>query len=387
MNKKLLSMLTVAAMGLAACSTASTTKSNTAQNGDTVKVGANLELSGKVAAYGTPMLASFELAFDKVNAEGGVLGKKAELVKLDNKSDTKEAASVATTLSESGVVGILGPATTTDALAQAPVATKAKLPVVLPAATGDTVVKDDSGKVLDYIYRVAYSDSFQGKALAQFADETAQFKKVVLLKDTSSDYAKGLSETFVQHYTGEVVATENFQSGDKDFNAILTKVKSQDFDALVIAGYYEEAGLIIKQAREMGVDVPILGGDGFASDTLVELAGAQNVTKVFYTNHFTTLSTDEKVQAFLKAYKEKTGKEADAFAALAYDAAGVMLKAIEVAQAAEPQKVADALAMVKDYEGVTGKFSIDKDHNVVKSTYVLELTNGKESSYTVVDPK
>lgn len=385
--KTVLSFITMTAMVLGGCSTASNAKKNSANETSTIKIGLNLELSGKVAAYGTPMSEAIQLAVAEKNAAGGVLGKQIELVKLDNKSDTKESASVATNLVEQQVVGILGPATTADSLAQVPVATKAKTPVVLPAATGDNVVKDSSGKVLDYIYRVAYSDSFQGKALAQFADEELQAKKVVILKDTSSDYAKGLSEAFASNYKGTTVATENFQAGDKDFNAILTKMKTLDYDVLLVAGYYEEAGLIIKQARQAGIDKAILGGDGFASDTLVELAGVENVNKVFYTNHFTTLSTDEKVQNFLKAYREKYNKEADAFAALAYDAAGVLMNAVEAAHQVDTTKVSEMLAQTKDYEGVTGKFSVDENHNVVKSTYVLELVNGKEARYTVVNPK
>ncbi|MBS4749915.1 ABC transporter substrate-binding protein [Carnobacteriaceae bacterium zg-ZUI78] len=388
MNKKLLGMLTVATLALGACSTASNKATTNTANTETVKLGANFELSGAVAAYGTPMLDAMNLAVEETNASGGVLGKKIEVVKLDNKSDSTESASVATKLAtEEQVVGIVGPATTGDANAQTPVITKAKTPVVLPAATGDNVTVDHSGKVLDYVYRVAYSDSFQGKALAQFANDTLNSKKVVLLKDSSSDYAKGLSESFQSAYTGEVVATESFASKETDFNAVLTKIKDTGLDTLVIAGYYEEAGLIIKQAREMGITATILGGDGFASSKLTELAGKENVNKVYYTNHFTTLSTDEKVQKFLKAYKEKYGKEADAFAALAYDAAGVLLKAIEKAGSTDRAKVTEALGQTKDYEGVTGKFSIDDKHNTVKSTYVIELENGQEKGYTVVEPK
>lgn len=383
---KLFSVAVLATLALAACSSAANT-SQSAANTSTVKVGVNLELSGGVASYGTPMSKAIALAVKEKNAAGGVLSKQVEMVQLDNKSDSKEAASVATSLTEKGVVGILGPATTGDANAQSPVATKAKVPVVLPAATGDKVIQDDSGKVLDYIYRVAYSDSFQGKALAEFANTNLQSKKVVLLRDASSDYAKGLSDTFVSNYAGQVVATESFQTGDSDFNAILTKIKGLDFDALVVAGYYEEAGPLIKQARQAGIAAAILGGDGFASEKLVELAGASNVTNVYYTNHFTTLSKDEKVQKFLAAYKAETGENADAFAALAYDAAGVLMQAVQEAGSTDTAAVTKALGNIKNYAGVTGTFSIDANHNVVKSTYVLQFTNGVESNYTIVEPK
>lgn len=387
MKKKLISLLAVTTLLLGACSTSANTAKQSNKESATIKIGANFELTGKVASYGTPMFNAVKMAVEEKNAAGGVLGKQIEIVSLDNKSDTKESASVATNLIESGVVGIVGPATTGDANAQTPVVTKGKVPAVLPAATGDNVLKDSSGKVLDYIFRVAYSDSFQGKALAQFANDTMKAQKVVILKDTSSDYAKGLSDTFVSNYTGTVVATENFTSDDKDFNSILTKIKGLDFDTLLIAGYYEQAGPIIKQAREMGIEQSILGGDGFASNTLVELAGVNNLNKVYYSNHFTTLTKDEKSQTFLKNYKSKYNVEADAFAALAYDATGVLLKAIEEANSTDPQAVTKALANIKDYVGVTGTFSVDESHNVVKSTYVVELTKGSESGYTVVTPK
>lgn len=388
MNKKLVSVLASAVVLLAACSTSGSNKTVSTANQDTIKVGGNFELTGKVATYGTSIRNGIAVSFEQTNNASGVLGKKLELVELDNKSDVKESASVATKLTQSGIVGILGPATTGDAQAQIPVATKSKLPVILPAATGDKVVIEDekSNKPYDYIFRTAFNDSFQGKILAKYATDK-NLNRVVVLQDASSDYAKGISTVFAENYTGTVVLTENFQSKDKDFNAILSKVKSLDFDAIIVFGYYEEGGPIIKQAREMGIEHPIVGGDGLASSTLLELAGAQNVRNVYYVNHFTTLTTDEKVQKFMADYKAKFNQEPDAFAALGYDAAGWLAQALKEAGQATPEKLTKALANTKEYKGVTGTFSIGADHNVVKSAYIVELQNGKEVGFTVVNPK
>lgn len=387
MNKTVFSVLASACLLLTACSTAGN-RANSSATSDTVKVGGHFELTGKVAAYGSPINEGVKLALEQKNAAGGVLKKKVELVELDNKSDVKEAASVATKLTQSNVVAILGPATTSNASAQTPIANRAKLPVILPAATGDKVVVEDekTNKPYDYIFRTAFNDSFQGKVLATYAKNKG-YQKVVVLQDASSDYAKGISAVFKENYTGDIVLTENFQSKDKDFNAILSKLKGQSFDALLIFGYYEEGGPIIKQAREMGIEAPILGGDGLASATLVELAGKENVRNVFFVNHFTTLTEEAHVKQFIADYKAKYNKTPDAFAALGYDSAGWLLQAIEQAGEATPAKMTEALANTKEYKGVTGTFKLGADHNVVKSTYIIEMQNGEETRYEIVNPE
>lgn len=392
MHKKLLGAATVLALVLAGCATAAntskeSTSTSQATQSDTIKIGGNFEQTGGAASYGQSMLDALNLAVKKKNAEGGVLGKQLEVVSYDNKSDAKESASVATRLAtEANVVGIVGPATTGDANAQTPAVTKAKVPAILPAATGDNVTRDSNGATLDYVFRVVFTDSFQGGVLAQFATEELKATKAVILKDNATDYAKGLSDVFKEKYSGTIVAEENFATKDTDFQAVLTKLKTLDYDVIMIAGYYDEAGLIIKQAREMGITQPILGPDGFASPTLVELAGAENVTSVYYANHFTSQSEDAQVQEFLKAYKEEYGKEPDAFAALAYDAASVLFAAIEKAGSADRESVTKALSETANYDGVTGEFSLDESHSPVKSAYIIHLEKGEEVGHVVVKP-
>ncbi|MDB6353278.1 ABC transporter substrate-binding protein [Trichococcus sp. K1Tr] len=380
MKKKLLMGL-ASVFVLAACGNGATTEES-----DTIKLGGNFELSGGASAYGTLMDQGIKMAVAEQNAADGLLGKQIEYVSYDNKSEPSESTSVATRLAtEDNVVAILGPATTGAANAQSPAVTRAKVPAILPAATGDSVTMDGDS-VLEYVFRVCFQDSFQGKALAEFAQTDLQATKAVILVDNSTDYAIGLSDAFKETFEGEIVAEENFTAGDTDFKAILTNIAKMDYDVIFLPGYYEEGGLIIKQAREMGITQPILGPDGFANSTLVELAGADNVDNVFYASHFTPNSEDPKVQEFLAAFEAEYGKPADSFAALAYDAAQLVFDAIQTADSTDPQAITDALAATEDFEGVTGTFSFDENHNPIKSAFVIELQDGVEVGNSVVEP-
>ncbi len=380
MKKKLLMGL-ASVFVLAACGNGATTEES-----DTIKLGGNFELSGGAGAYGTLMDEAIKMAVAEQNAADGLLGKEIEYVSYDNKSEPSESTSVATRLAtEDGVVAILGPATTGAANAQSPAVTRAKVPAILPAATGDAVTMDGDS-VLEYVFRVCFQDSFQGSALAEFAQTDLQATKAVILVDNSTDYAIGLADAFKETFEGEIVAEENFTAGDTDFKAILTNISKLDYDVIFLPGYYEEGGLIIKQAREMGIAQPILGPDGFANSTLVELAGADNVDNVFYASHFTPNSEEPKVQEFLAAFEAEYGKPADSFAALAYDAAQLVFDAIQSADSTDPQAITDALAATEDFEGVTGTFSFDEKHNPVKSAFVIELQDGVEVGNSVVNP-
>ena len=373
---------------LAACGNGGDTGSNkNGAAGEGVTIGGNFELSGGASAYGTPMNQGVQLAVEQVNEAGGVLGEDVKYVFYDNTSVEQEAASIATRLAtEDNVAAVIGPATSGDAQAQTPALTRAGVPAVLPAATGDMVTMEDDETAYEYIYRVSFQDSFQGQVLANFAQKDLGATKAAIVYDNSTDYGVGLVDSFKEVFEGEIVTEETFVGGSTDFNAILTSIRGKDFDVLYIPGYYEEAGLIIKQAREMGIDQPILGPDGFANTTLLDLAGAENVNDVYYTGHFTPNSEDPMIQDFLAAYKEKFGVEADSFAALAYDAAKLVLQAIETAGSSDPEAVKDAIAETTGFEGITGTFSLDENHNPVKNTFVIELQNGVEVAHTIVEP-
>lgn len=357
------------------------------QEGDTIKIGMNMELSGAVAAYGSAEKEGIELAVEQINADGGIDGKKIDLISKDNKSDNNEAGTVATNLTtNSKVVALIGPATSGAVKSALPNATKAEVPLITPSGTDDAITKQGDN-VQEYAFRSCFQDSFQGKILAKYAHENLKADKAIILGDNSSDYGIGLTKAFKDEYKGQIVAEENFTEGDKDFQAVLTKIKDKDFNVLYIPGYYTEAGLIIKQAREMGIDTPIVGADGFGDAKLVEIAGAGNVSNVFYTGHFSTKApATDKVEPFIKAFKEKFDKEPSSFNALAYDAVYMVKQAIEDEGSADSSAIKNGLANLKDFKGVTGEMTIDKEHNPEKSAVVLGLTDGEETSAETVNP-
>lgn len=377
---------------LSACSAAPGGKGAVAgggnkQEGDTIKIGVNLELSGGVAAYGNAEKNGVELAVEQINADGGILGKKVKLVVKDNKSDNNEAATVAANLvTNDKVVAVVGPATSGAMKTVIPNMTKAKVPVITPSATDDSVTLQGK-KVQDYVFRSCFQDSFQGIILAKYATENLKADKVAILADNSSDYAIGLTKAFKSEYKGDIVFEENFTQDDKDFQAILTKLKGKDFDAIYVPGYYTQAGLIIKQARELGIDKPIIGADGFGDEKMVQTAGATNVNNVFYSAHFSTQApANDKVQPFIDAYKKKYNEEPSAFNALAYDSVYMIKQAIEDQKSADSAAITKGLANLKDFEGVTGSITMDKNHNPEKSLVVLGLTGGKETSADTINP-
>jgi len=352
-------------------------------SGETIKIGINMELSGDVASYGQSTVNGIEMAIDEINAAGGINGQTVEIVKYDNKSDAAEATTLATKLAtQDGVVTILGPATSGAFKAEIPVANDNKVPVISGSATADDVTVDASG-VKEYAFRICYNDSYQGTAMANFALNDLSAKNVVIIKDSSSDYGKGLAESFTSTYTdngGSIVTEEAYVKGDTDFNAILTKIKDLEFDAIFIPGYYNEAGLIIKQARALGITVPILGADGFDSPSLLELAGAEALSDVYFSNHYSSLDEDPVVVDFIAAFNEKYGKDPDAFNALGYDLAKFACDAIGRASDITGEAVKDALASTIDFTGVTGSFTVDENHNPVKSIVVIEMQNGEAVS-------
>jgi len=385
MLKKRLLLLTVTVLVvsliLAACGGGGGSKS-----GDVVKIGLNYELSGAVASYGQDSTDGIKMAIDEVNAAGGVLGKQIELEIVDNKSDPAEATSIAEKLlSQDGITAALGSATSGNFRAAIPIAESYGVPILSSSATADDdITVDKNGNVRSFVFRTCFTDSFQGRVMADFSIKELSAKKAVIYGDTASDYAKGLAFNFKNNFEaagGTIVAEEGYVAGDKDFNSVLTKIKGQDFDVLFVPGYYQEAGLIIKQARELGITQPILGADGFDSPELAEIAGPQNVNNVYFSNHYSSLYEDATVLAFIDAFKAaNNGKAPSAFNAMGYDLGKYVTDTITRANSADPKDIAAALATTKDWSGVTGTFSVGEDHNVIKSAVVIRLENGVEVS-------
>jgi len=365
----------------------------TQSTGDTqtVKIGINYELSGDVASYGEASVDGIMMAFDEINAAGGINGMQIEPVTVDNKSETAEATALATRLmTQEGVVACLGPATSGSYMATVPVAMANKIPIISASATADVgVTADKDGNVYDYVFRLCFNDSFQGVTMANFALNNLQAKKAVIIQDKSSDYAAGLAKNFKETFTaagGEIVAEEGYVAKDKDFNAILTKIKGKQFDVIFLPGYYQEAGLIIKQARALDINAPVLGADGFDSPVLLELAGAEALNDVYFSNHYSSLDEDPLVKEFISAFQAKYNKEPNAFHALGYDLGKYIADAVKRAGSTEPEKIKDALANTENFVGVTGSFSMGADHNPIKSIVVIGLENGVQASSVKVNP-
>jgi len=357
-----------------------------------VKIGVNYELTGDVASYGEASVDGIKMAFDEINAAGGINGMQITPVIVDNRSDTAEATSLATRLMTSeGVVACLGPATSGSYMATIPVAMANKVPIISASATADEgVTVDKKGNVNEYVFRLCFNDSFQGVTMANFASNNLGAQKAVIIQDKSSDYAAGLAKNFKETFTavgGTIVAEEGYVAKDKDFNAILTNIKGKEFDVIFLPGYYSEAGLVIKQARDLGITAPVLGADGFDSPVLAQLAGAEALNDVYFSNHYSSLDQDPLVQNFITDFKAKYNREPNAFNALGYDLGKYIADAINRAGSTDSEVIKDALAGTENFVGVTGSFSMGSDHNPIKSIVVIGLKDGVQSTSVKVEPK
>ncbi len=360
-------------------------------SGGNIKVGANFELTGGVASFGQSSVNAIKLAFEEVNQKGGVLGKQLELVTTDNKSDASESTLAITKLiTQDKVVAVLGPVTSTNTLAAVPVAQDNKIPVISPTATNPKVTVDEkTGKVNDYIFRACFIDPFQGTVMANFASNELKAKTAAIYIDNASDYAKGLAQFFEESFVkngGSIVAKEAYVAKDTDFKATLTRIKSANPDVIFVPGYYEEVGKIVKQGRELGINVPFLGGDGWDAPQIVDIAGASNLNNTFFSNHYSPEDTSAEVQNFVKAYKAKYNATPDALAALGYDAALILIDAMKRANSTDPQKIRDAIEQTKGLQVVSGQINFDQNHNPIKSAVIIEFKDGKQTFRTKVNP-
>ena len=373
---------------LSGCSTETNTDKGSE---DTIKIGVNYELTGGVATYGQGLNEGVQLAFEEINANGGVLGKQLEAVTVDNKSEDTEAANVSTKLAtRDKVVALLGPATSGNTKAASPAAMQNKIPLISASATADDVTVDANGKVREYIFKTCFSDSFQGVMMAEFALNDLGLKNAAILSDSTSDYAVGLSKAFTETFVaegGNVLSAEAYQAKDNDFRAVLTNLKALNPEVLFVPGYYEEVGLIVRQARELGLNIPILGADGYESPKLTEIAGVESLKDVYYTSHYSSMDEAEEVVSFNEAFKAKYGKSPDAFNALGYDMVYFLKDALERAGEADSEKLKEALAETEGFEGVTGVLSIDENHNPVKSVTIIEMVEGLPTFLKKLDPK
>ena len=356
-----------------------------------IKIGVINEMTGGNATMGTSGANGAKMAIKEANAKGGVLGKQLEAVIADNKSEPSEAANAMTKLAtQDKVVAVTGTFSSSNAIASSNVAEVSKLPYIAVGATNPKVTVDEkSGKVKDYTFRVCFIDPFQGTVGANFVLNTLKLNKAVMLVDSSSDYSKGLASFFKDAFVkgnGTVLAEEAYLQKDQDFKTILTKVKALNPEVIYLPGYYEEVGKIVKQAREIGITVPIIGGDGWDSPKLVEIATAAPLNNTYFTNHYSVDDTSATSKAFVEAYKKEYGQAPDAMAVLSYDAINVLIDAMKRANSAEPEKIREALAATKDFMAITGATTLNATHDAVKSAVIIEMKDGKQMFKATVKP-
>ncbi len=341
-----------------------------------IKVGEIASLTGKEAAFGQSSHKGTVLAVEQLNAAGGALGRPLELLSEDNQSKSGESATVARKLlSREKVVALLGEVASSRSLEMAPIAQRAKIPMISPSSTNPKVTE-----VGDYVFRVCFIDPFQGTVMAKFAKETLKARRVAVLTSVSSAYSVGLAKYFKERFVadgGEVALEQKFAEGDKDFKAQLTAIRAAGVDAVFVPGYYTEAALISRQARELGLALPLFGGDGWEAPQLIEIGG-KAVEGTYYSTHYSPEDTAPAVQAFVAAFRARwNGETPDAMAALGYDSALVLADAIKRAGGTDGPAVRDALAATKGFAGVTGTTNIDPARNASKSAVIVTIKDGQ----------
>jgi branched-chain amino acid transport system substrate-binding protein len=351
---------------------------------DEILIGEYSSLTGTTATYGQSSTKASQIAVDEVNAAGGVLGKKVKLLLEDTQSKPEEAALAANKLiTRDKVVALIGEIASSRSLAAAPIAQENKIPMVSPGSTNPEVTRKG-----DYIFRVCYIDPFQGEVLAKFAFNSLKVTKVAILKDVKNDYSIGLADFFTQTFTqlgGQIVSEQAYSEQDTDFRAQLTAIKSTNPEVVFVPGYYTEAALIIKQARELNMNMVFIGGDGWDSAKLLEIGGAA-MNGCFFTNHYAADDTSSIVQEFVKKFVARYNETPDAMAVLGYDATNIVIDAIRRAGSTEGAKIRDALAATVDYMGVSGKITIDAERNAHKSVVIIAIIDQTLKYHETVQP-
>ena len=379
----------VMALSLAGCSGGSmddSSSSSAKASGDSITIGTVTTNSGTAAAYGEAEVKGFELAVSEINAKGGINGKKVKLESMDDKGDATEASNAYNKLAgDNNVLAVAGPTISATTAAVAPLADQSKLPAIAPAATSDSI---ETG---NYLFRTCFKDSYQGEVAARFAAENLKVKKVAVLYGTGDPYSSGVGKAFAAAAKKaglDVVAEENSSSADDtEYSAQLQKIQASGAELLYAPYYYSVAGpYIIPQARSVGFEGYVMGPDGY--DGLKLTGDKSQYNKTYYTTHYSADdNTNTKVQDFIKSYKSKNNAEPNTFAALGYDTIYMIKQAIEKAgENATREDVRNAVAGMT-FDGVTGKFTMDKSGSPTKSVTVLEMKDGKPVYNTTVQPK
>ena len=339
-----------------------------------IPVGQFGSLTGAQATFGESSDKGVQLALEEINGSGGVLGQQIRLITKDNQSKPGETSTaVRELITRDRVVALIGEVASGRSLEAAPIAQRSGIPMISPSSTSEKVT--EAG---DHIFRVCFIDPFQGKVCAKFARGLG-VTKAAILTDVSKDYSMGLTKSFRSEFAsggGVITGEQSYSGGDKDFSAQLTAIKAGNPQVIFLPAYYTDAPLIIRQARQLGITVPFIGGDGWDSPELVAVGG-DSVEGCYFSNHFSNQSTDPKVTSFVTAYRKKYGSDPDAISALGYDTLFILADAMKRAGTTDPAKVNAAIAATKDFPGVTGKITLDEHRNPNKPAVMLQVKKGK----------
>jgi branched-chain amino acid transport system substrate-binding protein len=356
---------------------------------DEILLGHVASMTGSEATFGDSTDKAIRLAIDEQNKKGGIKGKQLALKTLDDGGKPEEAQVAATRLIVNDKVTILfGEVASSRSLAMAPVADDKKVPMISPSSTNPKVTLDNAGKTRPFVFRVCFIDPFQGTVMAKYATENLKVKKVAILRDVGNAYSVGLADFFADGFKkrgGQIVADLSFKAGDQDFKAQLTKIKQASPEAIYVPAYYTDVGLIARQVRELGMKQPLMGGDGWDSEKLYEIAGGA-LDGSYFSNHYTQESPDPKVKDFIAKYQAAYGAVPDALAAMGYDAALVAFDAMNRAKDLSGAAIADAIAATKEFKAVTGTISLDPQHNAVKPAVVIGIKDNAGHYAATVNP-
>ena len=378
--KKILTSLLGASMLFVACGEPKTEKAS--GDAETIKIGALGPLTGPLAIYGVSATNGLKLAIDEINANGGILGKQVELNLLDEKGDSTEAVNAYNKLVDWGMVALVGDITSKPSVAVAEVAAQDGIPMITPTGTQLNITEAGSN-----IFRVCFTDPYQGEVLAKFAKESLKAKTAAVVVNNSSDYSDGVANAFIAEAEKqgiEVVAKEGYSDGDKDFKAQLTKIAQKNPDILFVPDYYEQDGLIAIQAKEVGLTSTILGPDGWDGVAkTVDKSSYSAIENVYFANHYSVKDSNEKIQNFITNYKAKYNDEPSAFSALSYDAAYILKAAIEKNGSVDKESLAKAIKEI-EFAGITGSLKYDEKNNPVKGVTMIKIVNGDYTFDSVV---
>jgi branched-chain amino acid transport system substrate-binding protein len=364
----------VIALAVLALACAPGAERQTATSANDIPVGMYGALTGAEASFGNATLQGVKLATEEINKSGGVLGKKIRLVVEDDQGKPEEAASVVTKLiTGDNVIAVIGENSSSQSLSAAPVCQNAKVPMISPSSTNPNVTKKG-----DYIFRVCFTDPYQGKALATFVRTNLNLTSAAILRDNKNDYSVGLANVFREQFTahgGKIVAEQSYSGGDSDFRAQLTAIRATNPQVVFVPGFYTDAGQIAVQARDLGITVPLVGGDGWDSPTVVAIGG-KAVEGCYFSDHYFHDEPRPAVQRFVAEIKKRYGKAPEANAALGYDAMYIFANAAKRAGSLDRKAIRDQIAQTKDYSGVSGVITMGPDRDPIKPVAMIKIENG-----------